>query len=182
MKKSKPNQKKSDAIADIGEKIGRAKAFFLTDYKGLTHKQLEELRKNLKKVEAEYSIVKNTLFKKSLEEKNVADTDKIADSLKQPTAAFFAYGDGISAIKALSDFAKATALPKIKIGMFDSKLASADDFKMLASLPSREILLATIVNRLQSPISGLHYSLNWNLIKIVNVLNNIKNKKPQAAN
>src|SRR3989344_7220487 len=106
MKKSKPNQKKSDAIADIGEKIGRAKAFFLTDFKGLTHKQLEELRKNLKKVDAEYVIAKNTLLKKSLESSNNKNKESMYDSLKNSTAALFAYGDELSAIKTVYDFAK----------------------------------------------------------------------------
>ena len=59
MKKSKPNQKKENAISEIKGNLDRAKAFVLTDYKGLTHKQLEDLRKSLKKVEAEYKIVKN---------------------------------------------------------------------------------------------------------------------------
>ena len=178
MKKSKPNQKKENAISEIKGNLDRAKAFVLTDYKGLTHKQLEDLRKSLKKVEAEYKIVKNTLFKKSLEAKSFADTDKIAESLKEPTAAFFAYGDEISAIKALSDFAKANTLPKVKIGFFDGGILSADDFKRLSSLPSKNVLLATLLARLLSPISGFHYALNWNLQKIVTVLNNIKDKKP----
>lgn len=178
MKKSKFNPRKTAIIQNLSTSLSRAKAFFLTDYKSLTHKQLEELRKNLKKDNAEYSIVKNTLLKKSLESSSVKNKESLYDSLKESTAALFAYGDALSAIKTLSAFIKTYTLPKIKIGIFSENLISADEFNRLASLPAKEVLLAILAARLRSPISGLHYALNWNLQKFVTVLNNIKNKKP----
>ena len=177
MKKSKPNLRKAATVDLIKTKIDNAKAIFLTDYKGLTHKQLEDLRKILKTVQAEYVVVKNTLFKKSLE---IAKKEKeeLVNQLKDSTAALFAYGDELSAIKKLADFAKRFSLPKIKIGLMADKITSKEDFLKLASLPSKEFLLATLVYRLKSPITGFHYALNWNLQKFVIALNNIKAKKP----
>jgi len=178
MTKTKPNAKKIETVEKLAEKLARAKAFFLADYRGLTHKQLEDLRKILKKADSEFTIVKNTLFKKTLEKEKVKDIQSFDKFLKDTTAALFAYGDQLSAIKALADFAKNFSLPKIKIGLMDNNLISKEDFTRLASIPSKEILLSTLIFRLKSPLYGLHYSLNWNLQKFVIALNNIKSKKP----
>lgn len=177
MKKSKPNPKKEAIVAQIKEKLSRAKAFFLTDYRGLTHKQLEQLRKALKKTEAEYSIVKNTLLKKSLEQADTKHKESFYEFLRDSTAALFAYKDPITSIKTLYDFAKSITLPKVKIGLFDGKILKTEEFNTLATLPSKEVLLQTLVFRLKSPIYGFHYALQWNLQKLVIALNNIKNNR-----
>lgn len=172
----KLHQRKIDAVTMLSDKLTRAKAFFLADYRGLTHQQLEQLKKALKKVEGEFVVAKNTLLKVALEKSQnpKPNTEELTKELKNPTAAFFAYADEISAIKELANFIKGTQLPKIKLGFFNGKIASEDDFKKLASLPTREVLLATLVGRLKSPIYGLHYALNWNLQRLVTVLGNIK--------
>lgn len=178
MHKSHPNQRKLDQVSELKDKLSRSKAFFLTDYKGLTHKQLEELKKSLKKVEGEFVVVKNTLLKKTFETSETKNKENLYEHLKQATAALFAYGDEISAIKVLSSFIKSASLPKVKIGLFAENITSAEDFNRIASLPTKEVLLASLVTRLKSPIYGLHYSLSWNLHKFVIALNNIKSKKP----
>ena len=174
-------QRKMEAVEVLKAKLQKAKAFFLTDYRGLTHKQLESLRKSLKKVEAEYLVAKNRLFNlalKSEEVKLVTEVkNKLAEALNNPTATLLALGDEIAAIKTLATFVTANQIPKIKLGVFSGGLASETDFQKLATLPTRNVLLATLVNRLQSPIYGLHRGLNWNLQKFVTVLENVKNKK-----
>lgn len=171
----KVSPRKADAVTKLTDKLGRAKAFFLTDYRGLTHQQLEQLKKSLKKVEGEFLVAKNTLLRIALKDNSARqDLDK---ELKNPTAALLAYGDEISAIKELANFIKTTQLPKIKVGLFDGKLATSADFTKLASLPTREVSLATLVVRLKSPIYGLHYAMSWNLQRLVTVLTNIKSKK-----
>ncbi len=180
----KYNPKKTDTIAKLSDKFGKAKAFFLADYRGLTHQQLETLKKSLKKVEGEFVVAKNTLLNKALNIEhltfNKETKEKIAEELKNPTAAFFAYKDEIAAIKEFANFIKTTQLPKINIGFFAGKVALGEDFQKLASLPTRDILLATLAIRLKSPIYGLHRALNWNLQRLVTVLENVKNKKPAS--
>ena len=181
MKRKTPHPKKAEIVEKVTGKLNKARAFFLTDYKGLTHKQLEDLRKSLKKVEADLLVVKNTLFKISLDktEKTTKENkEKLYESLKDSNAAFFAYGDPLAAVKELFNFSKSFYLPKVRIGVLENKLTTSADFDKLAILPSKDILLATLFAGLKSPIYGLHNSLNWNLQKIVIVLNNIKNKKP----
>lgn len=178
----KVNPQKAEVVSLLKDKIEKAKALFITDYRGLTHQQLEQLRKALKKVEAEFLVAKNTLMKIAIKESttkqfNNLTIEQFSNSLNNPTATLFAFGDEITAIKELAKFIKNRELPKIKIGFFAGKTASDDDFNKLASLPTRDMLLTTLVIRMKSPIYDLHYALNWNLQRFVTVLNNIKNKK-----
>ncbi|MBI4990570.1 50S ribosomal protein L10 [Candidatus Gottesmanbacteria bacterium] len=176
-KKTKINPKKVDTVAALKDKLTKTKAFFITDYRGLTHQQLEQLRKALKKVEAEFVIAKNTLMRIAMKQFDNETMKQLEVELNNPTATFFAFGDEISAIKELSNFIKNTQLPKIKIGLFSGKLATEADFSKLASIPGRNELLTMLAIRLKSPLFGLHYALNWNLQKFVMVLSNIKSKK-----
>jgi large subunit ribosomal protein L10 len=183
-----PSQKKIDQVKDLTEKLGKAKAFFLADYRGLTHQQLESLRKALRKVEGEFVIAKNTLFKLSLKNNlsagkagAIMDNDAMLQfekELNNPNATLFAFGDEIAPLKVLSDFIKNHQLPKVKIGIFGGKVATAEQFGQLASLPTREVLLATLALRLKSPIYGLHYAMRWNLQGLVIALDQVKKKKP----
>ena len=169
---------KIEAVKMLKEKIGKSKALFLTDYKGITHQQLENLRKALKKVEAEYIVAKNTLLARALTEETQDLAKQLESTLQNPTAIFLIFGDEITAVKELAAFIRSTTLPKIKMGIFAGNIATEADFTKLASLPTKQVLLAILVNRLQSPISGFHYALRWNLQKVVTVFDNIKNKKP----
>jgi large subunit ribosomal protein L10 len=175
----KINPQKVEAVSSLKDKIGKAKAFFLTDYRGLTHQQLEQLRKALKKVEGEFLVAKNTLMKLALKQSNNEAIEQLNNELNNPTATLFAFGDEIAAIKALAQFINTVQLPKVKIGIFSGKTATGDDFKKLAALPTREVLLTTLVMRMKSPIYNLHYALNWNLQRLVTVLSNIKGEKPE---
>jgi large subunit ribosomal protein L10 len=74
-------------------------------------------------------------------------------------------------------FIKTFGLPKIKVGVIGEKVLSSEEILQLAALPSREILLATLLTRLKSPLNGLNYSLAWNLQKLVLVLKRIEEKQ-----
>lgn len=178
-------QRKVETVSTLKQKLEKAKTFFLTDYRGLTHQQLEQLRKALKKVEAEFLIAKNTLLKLAIKSfdktQDKHSIEQLEKELNNPTAAFLAYGDEIAPVRELAKFIKTFQLPKIKLGIFSGKLATETEFMTLSSLPAKDVLLATLANRLQSPISGLHYALNWNLQRFVTVLEAIKGKKPALA-
>ena len=177
--KTSPNrQRKIEAVSGLQEKLKKAKAFFFTDYRGLTHKQLEELRKALKKVQAEFIVAKNSLLKLAIPQLPKETLTQLQSELNNPTAALLIHGDAVNAVKTVAKFIKNFQLPKIKIGFFEERIATADDFKKLSILPNREILLATLAMRMKSPLYGLHYALNWSLKRIVLALEAIKNKKP----
>lgn len=177
-RKSKENPKKEAIVASLKAKLDKAVALFLTEYRGLTHQQLESLRKILKEVDAEYVIAKNTLLGISIDQsRKKNDLQEMKKELVNPTATLFAYGDAFAAVKQLADFARSFSRPKVKIGFLQGSIMDGQAFDRIASLPSHEVLLAILVYRLKSPIYGLHYALNWNMQKLVAVLDNIKDSK-----
>lgn len=166
-------QKKIDEVAMLSGKVEKAKAIVFADYTGVKHKQLEELRKTLRKNDAEMVVAKNRMIKRALGDR-AKDVEK---ELNYSTAAVFAYGDEVAPLKELLKFFKGIEKGKAKAGFLGSSYISEDGVKKLSDLPGRETLLAMLVGQLQAPIRGLHYSLSWNINKLVWALNGVKNKK-----
>jgi large subunit ribosomal protein L10 len=169
--------RKTDAVTSLNDKLSKTKAVFFTDYRGLTHQQLEALRKSLKKVQAEYLVAKNTLIKIALKNWNAEALTSLEKHLNNPTATLFTFGDEIAAIKELAKFIKNMQLPKIKAGYFAGSVATESDFTRLATLPEKPVLLATLCMRMMSPLYGLQYALSYNLRQLATVLSNVKDKK-----
>jgi len=170
---SATKQKKIESVNALSDKIQKAKAVVLTDYQGLKHKQLEELRALLKKIDGEFVIAKNRLIKRSLGD----HAEAMQDALKGGTAVLFAYKDEVAPIKELLKFFKTSGVGTAKVGILDNAVLTQDEVKRLAALPTREILLGTLVQQLNAPIQGLHYAFMWNVNKLVWALNSIKEKK-----
>lgn len=176
-KKVSDNRKKKEAIvAEIADKAKKAKAVVFTNYEGMTHRQLEELKKGLRAADAELAISKNTLLKIALKESGFADAAS-DQSFEKPTATLYTYGDPVLALKELAKSIKTLKLPSIKFGIFEGRVLSNAEVTKLATLPSREVLLGQLVGGLKSPIYGLHRALNWNLQKFVMTLKAIESKK-----
>ena len=176
---NKSRQKKQEIVSKLSEKLARAKALVFTNYQGLTHKQLEELKKVLKDLNAELVVTKNTLLKIALKssEFGAMSSEKISSALQNPTAALFIYDDVIAPLKQIAKTLKLLGLPTIKFGILDNQALTGDQVLKLAMLPSREVLLAQVVSGLKSPIFGLHRALSWNLNKLVITLSAIQQKK-----
>ena len=149
-------QKKIDTVNALSEKISKAHSIIFADYTGLKHKQIETLRKALKKIGAEFIVVKNKLLERSLGEQ----AESVTPLLKESTAVLFNYEDEVAGLKELFKFFKLTALGKTKGG-----------------LPGKQELLGQLAGQLMVPLSGLHYALSWNINRLVWGLSNIKNKR-----
>ena len=169
-------QKKMDIVAGLSENFGKAKAVVFTNYTGLTHKQIEGLKKAIKPLEAEYVVAKNSLVTKALSDNKITLSEN--DTLKGPTGTLFLYGDVIEPLKSLAKTIKELNLPSVKFGIIEKDFVTADQVIKLSSLPNRETLLVMLVGGLKSPIFGLHRALNWNLQKLVMTLNEIAKSKP----
>lgn len=167
-----PKQINIDKVAELSEKVQKAKAIYLTDYRGLTHKQLEDLHRTVKKSDGEYVVVKNSLLRLAINKLNI-DTSKTYNG---PTAALFSFGDEVTALKEMFKFIKTNALPIVKIGLFGGKIYPSDDVIRLSKLPSKTDLQAQVVSRISGPMYGLVYALNGNLQKLVYVLGQVKGK------
>ena len=141
---------KAAAVAELAEEFRGSAAIVLTEYRGLTVKQLTELRRSLGG-NASYAIVKNTLTKIAAKE---AGVDGIDDHLVGPSAIAFVKGDPVDAAKGLRDFARANPVLVIKGGVLDGKPLSADEIRKLADLESREVLLAKLAGAMKASLSG----------------------------
>lgn len=170
---SKGTPKKIETVTELTDKVAKAKSIMLTGYQGIKHKQFEELRKLLKKTSAEFVVAKNRLLKRALGDK----AKSLESLLEQPNAVLFAYEDEVAPLKELLKFFKAVGFGKTKGGLLGDTALSETDVTRLATLPSREILLGTLVGQLNAPIRGLHYALSWNINRLVWALNNIKISK-----
>ena len=181
--KISPNrQKKETIVAELSEKVNKSKAMVFTNYEGMTHQQLEELKKALRKADAEVVVAKNTLIIRSLKKDSKSfdtlDTPDTLDTLLVgPTATLFAYSDVVLPLKELARTIKSLKLPVIKFGILDGRAITASDVTKLATLPSREVLIAQVVGGMKSPIFGLHRALNWNIQKFVMTLGAIQKGK-----
>ncbi len=166
-----PKAKNITSVSELKDKIGKTKGVVLTDYRGLTHKQLEDLHRKLRKVSGEYLVVKNNLLKIAARDTEYAES---MSNLTGPTGAMFTYDDEISPIKELYKFIKATSLPKVKGGIISKKNYDEKEMAVVAALPSRDILVGQVVGGFQSPLSGFVSVLNGNLSKLVYVLGQIR--------
>lgn len=170
-----PTQKKIDTVSLLQKKIKDAKSVILAEYSGLKHKQLEEIRRELKKHKGELIIAKNRLMLRSLGDK----ADLLRDALKNPTAVLFSYDDEVRPLASLlSQFSRAGA-GKTKAGLLGDSVLSENDIIALSKLPGKDAMRSRLAGQLQAPISGLHYALSWNMKKLVWALGEIKQQKTQ---
>jgi large subunit ribosomal protein L10 len=174
-KTSANRQKKETLIAEYTEKVDKAKGMVFANYQGLTHLQLEALKKAMRKEDAEFVATKNSLILRALDGKVDVTAEK--DKFTKPTATLFIYNDFIEPLKHLAKTIKELTLPVIKFGVLECKIVSDTDIVKLSSLPSLPVLRAKLLGQMQAPISGLHRALNWNLQKLVMTLSAIADKK-----
>jgi large subunit ribosomal protein L10 len=141
-----PNAEKVAAVNEIAEKFSQASAALITEYRGLTVKQVTDLRRTLGN-EATYAIVKNTLTKRAAENAGIGLDESL---LVGPTAIAFVTGDPVVAAKGLRDFARANPLLVIKGGVLEGKALSAAEVARIADLESREVLLARLAGAMKA--------------------------------
>jgi len=138
------------AVEEITEHFRASTAALLTEYRGLTVKQLKELRRSLG-ADTQYAVVKNTLTKRAAAEAGIAGLDEL---LAGPSAIAFIQGDPVVAAKGLRDFAKTNPLLVIKGGVMDGKPLSAAEVTKLADLESREVLLAKAAGAMKATLAN----------------------------
>jgi large subunit ribosomal protein L10 len=136
-------------VDEITAKLNESRAVFVTEYRGMSVGQLADLRSPLRDVGAEHKVYKNTLAKLAA---TAAGHDSLNEFLTGPNALTFVTGDSVAAAKALTDLAKTNPHLVVKGGLLGDAPLSADDVKALASLPSRDELLARLAGALQAPL------------------------------
>jgi large subunit ribosomal protein L10 len=166
---------KQAAVAEIVESFNDAAGAVLTEYRGLTVKELQDLRRSLGE-NADYAVVKNTLAKLAATEAGISGFDEL---LTGPTAIAFIKGDVVEAAKGLRDFAKANPALVIKGGILDGKQLDAAEISKLASLESREVLLAKLAGAMLASLSQAVYLLNAPLAQTARLAGALQAKAEQ---
>ncbi|MGI6697868.1 MAG: 50S ribosomal protein L10 [Clostridiales bacterium] len=165
---------KEQVVNEIKEKFQRAEAVVLVDYRGLNVAEVTELRKRFREAGADYKVYKNTLMTRALTELGI---EGLNPYLTGPNAIALGYDDPVVPAKIISEFAKDHDKLEIKAGMISGKVIGAEGIKSLASLPSKEVLVAQVLGGLNAPITGLVNVLQGNIRNLVYALNAIAEKK-----
>jgi len=163
---NKNRQMKEAKVAEIKEKLEKAQAVILASYQGLTVEEDTELRKKLREAGVEYKVYKNTLVTRAAKELGL---DNIAPYLEGPVSVAFGYDDVTAPARVLNDFAKDHKKLELKAGIVQGEVYDTNKVKQLATIPSKEVLIAKLLGSIKSPLS-----------KLAILLNAIKEKKESA--
>lgn len=146
-------EQKEQVVAELVERLKASDTLFVADYRGLDMTAIDEVRTELLKHGARFSVVKNTLTKRAAEEAGVSD---LVEFLDGPTAiAFVGDADMVAVAKALSDSAKQTKILALKGGILEGKLMSAEEIQRLGSLPSPEVLRGQVLGAIVGPLNAI---------------------------
>ena len=169
---------KEAQVALLTEKLRKAKVAVLTDYRGLTVSQMEELRGRLRGGEVEYRVVKNTLARRAAVESGHDDFQQV---LVGPVGIAFGYDDLGVPIKLLNEFVRSSRL-KLEIvgGLVEGRVLNPDQLKQLADLPPREVLISMLAGTILAPIAQLASAINTPLAQLASALEVHKNNLEAA--
>jgi large subunit ribosomal protein L10 len=163
------------AVTEIKERIESSKIAIMTQYVGINVEQVTDLRKRLRDADVGYKVYKNNLAKRALEELELGDA---ASHMDGPTAWTFSE-DPVAPAKILKEFSSEVNFVAMCGGVLDGKVVSKEQLEVLASLPSRDQLLAQVVGTIAAPLRNFVGTLNALPRNFVNVLDQIKKQKAE---
>jgi large subunit ribosomal protein L10 len=169
---------KDAVIAEVQQLLTDTENLFVSDYRGLTVEELAELRGKLRQSGASFKIVKNTLGGIAADRSGRVTVKEL---LSGPTAVTFCGEDLVAAAKALSDFAKTHPQLAVRGGVLDTSLIDPDGVKVLASLPSRDVLIAQLVGTMAAPMTGLVTVLQGTISGFVRALDQVAQQRAAAG-
>ena len=166
---------KERLVSELKDKLQNSKSLYYTDFTGLNVKRMTELRRRLRRAGVDYVVIKNTLALRAVNESGL-----VGEKLKGPTGLVLG-ADPVAAAKVLTDFAKEfEQKPAVKGGLLEGKAVDAAQVKQLASLPSREQMLADLGAGLQSPMAAFVGALNGLLYMFAGALDALKSQREGA--
>ena len=167
-------EQKKQVVAELAELLKASCAGVLVSYKGITVEDDVKLRKELREAGVQYSVVKNTLLKRAVDEVGLTDLDGVFSGT---TALAASKDDYVAAARILCNYAKNSESFEVKAGFAEGKALSAEEVAELAKLPSKEVLVAKVLGGLNAPLSGFVGVLNATLTGLVVALNAIAEKQ-----
>lgn len=173
---TKVQDHKVAALEAMKEKLGSARDYIFTDYRGLTVEQITELRRELRQRSADYRVIKNRYAKRAFEELEQPD---VSEFLVGPTALVFAGEDVSGTAKVIFDKGKEWSV-SVKGSLIDGQVFDAAQTEAVSKLPGREALLASLAGTMMAPVQNLAFALNGVTQKLVRVLQAVAEKKEAA--
>lgn len=170
------NQNKKNQVELLSNTLQKSTNFILVKIDKTSHKNLEELRRELRKNDSAMKVIKNTFFEKAINKlsassETFADMRKKFFPIKEATAIISFNKSWDKGLKAFYQFSKKEKTLGFKLGLVDNQIYSAEEIKQIADLPSREELLGKIIGSMKSPMSKFVYALKYNTNKFVYILN-----------
>ncbi len=178
MPSAKILEQKKAIVSELSEKLKSSCAGVIVSYQGINVADDTKLRKDLRESGVEYLVAKNTLLKRAAKD---AEIEGLDPALEGSTAIALSENDYVAASKILCNFAKEHEFFKIKSGFIDGNVIQVQEIKSLASLPSREVLIAQVLGGLNAPISGFATVLNGTIKGLVVALNAIAEKQSKQS-
>jgi large subunit ribosomal protein L10 len=172
-----PTSEKQRLVAEIKERLQSAGGVIMADYRGLTVKAMRALRSKLREAGAEITVYKNSLTEIAIRDLGLPSMDEF---LEGPTALVFTPEDPVSSAKAMMEFARENKAFSPKGGYIDGAVVSADQIKAIASLPSREELIAKLMGSMLNPVRGFMSMANAPAGALARVLKAVADQKAAA--
>jgi len=170
--------KKEQIVHELTDNLQKSPILVVVDYRGLSVTLISELRKAIRQDGGVLQVCKNTLAKRAIQNIDIQDAALI-DHLDGTNAFFFVKegGDPIAALKQLVKFGKEKKIPEIKFGYFEGKVYNAEGMIEISKLPSRDQLLAMVLNTMQAPITGLVVAMSGIIRNLAYAIKAIQEKK-----
>jgi large subunit ribosomal protein L10 len=172
-----PTEAKEQTVAELREELARAKTMIVSEYRGLSVKDIAEIRRALRKQDVSYRVVKNRLMK-------IAASETVGEALSPlltgPTAIAFGQDEAATA-KAVLDATRPYRIVRVTGGVLGDRAIDADGVTRLATLPSREVLLAKLAGGMQSPTATLAGLLAANIRNLGYALAQVRDQKAAAG-
>jgi large subunit ribosomal protein L10 len=175
-----PTDTKRQAVTELAEMLRTSSAMAVTDYRGLKVSEMQAVRRTLRDNGVRLTVAKNRLLKIAADE---AERQELKPMLTGPTALATIHGDEAAMAKALAEaFRPYSRVVTIRGGMLGERAIDAGQLTRLATLPSREVLLAKLAGGMAAPMTGMAAVLAANLRNLVGVLSAVADKKQQSEN
>ncbi len=170
-----PTAQKAETVENLRERMQAASAIYVVDFQGINVENLTKLRRQFREIDSEFQVVKNTLTRIAA---CAIGKDELTQYLTGPTAIIVCNKEIIGPAKVLNDYVKQKAVKmKIKCGLVEGQLISAQEVKLVANIPPRDQLLTLLLRAFQSPVSGFAMVLSGVLRNLVGVLDSIAKEK-----
>ncbi|MFN3305698.1 MAG: 50S ribosomal protein L10 [Candidatus Kapaibacteriota bacterium] len=167
-------QRKNEQVRSLVEKFRNVNAYYFIDFTGMNVESTQQFRRELKNNQMELKVAKNTLLERALAE--AGNLPGLKDGFRGPTGVIFGYGDPIQPARILKERIEKLQQPVFKGAVVEGVVYEADQLKVLASLPSKSDIIASILGSLNAPVSGIVGAINAVIRDLASVIEEVAKK------